>query len=117
MNEFIEIAKTSDLTNGQMKGYTLGNSKVLLARVDNNFYAASNVCPHMGGTLSEGILTGTIVTCPRHGSQFDLKNGSVIRWTKYTGVFGGLVKMLKSPRPLHTYKLHIAGESIKVKIL
>ncbi len=44
----------------------------LLARVGDKYYAADNRCPHMGGKLSPGKLEGTVVTCPRHGSQFDL---------------------------------------------
>ncbi|MCX6012701.1 MAG: Rieske (2Fe-2S) protein [Chloroflexi bacterium] len=116
MEELIEIAKITDLTNGEMKGYSIGKSRILLAKVDNNFYAVSNVCPHMSGTLSKGSLAGTIVTCPRHYSQFNLKDGNVVRWTNYSGIMRCLIKFLKHPRSLHVYPLHIEGDSIKIKI-
>ena len=40
----------------------------------------------MGGKLSQGKLEGTAVTCPRHGSQFDLTDGRVVRWLKESGL-------------------------------
>ncbi len=43
-------------------------------------------CPHRGGPLEKGALTGRIVTCPWHGSQFDLDTGQVSRGPAITGV-------------------------------
>jgi nitrite reductase/ring-hydroxylating ferredoxin subunit len=37
------------------------------------------MCPHAGATLSEGEVEGSIVTCPRHGSQFDVCTGERVR--------------------------------------
>lgn len=86
MSEFIEVAQTDDLKDGQMKVVMMGKDKVVLARVGTNYYAAQNSCPHMGGDLSLGKLEGTIVTCPVHGSQFDLSTGNVVRWTDWSEV-------------------------------
>lgn len=36
-------------------------------------------CTHAGGPLDQGHVDGTIVTCPLHGSQFDLQTGAVRR--------------------------------------
>lgn len=38
-------------------------------------FAASNVCPHKGGPLAEGIVHGQSVTCPLHNWVFDLNTG------------------------------------------
>lgn len=38
--------------------------------------AVADVCPHAGATLSTGELEGTVITCPRHGSQFDVRDGT-----------------------------------------
>jgi nitrite reductase/ring-hydroxylating ferredoxin subunit len=37
--------------------------------------AIDNTCPHAGGSLAEGTLTGDVVTCPLHGWQFNTCNG------------------------------------------
>ncbi|MGC2289112.1 MAG: Rieske 2Fe-2S domain-containing protein [Thermoplasmata archaeon] len=36
-------------------------------------------CTHRGGPLEKGAVTGRLVTCPWHGSQFDLDTGQVAR--------------------------------------
>lgn len=47
--------------------------------VGNRFHACADRCPHAGATLSEGELEGGVVTCPRHGSQFDVSTGQRLR--------------------------------------
>ncbi len=115
MGEFIEISKVGELKDGAMTAVNVREHEILLVRVGDKFYATNNRCPHMGGNLSKGKLEGTVVTCPRHGSQFDLKDGRVVRWLS-----GGLVSMIgkifKSPRPLTTYKLKVEGNKILVEI-
>jgi 3-phenylpropionate/trans-cinnamate dioxygenase ferredoxin component len=36
-------------------------------------------CTHVGGPLDKGRVTGRLVTCPLHGSQFNLDTGQVVR--------------------------------------
>jgi nitrite reductase/ring-hydroxylating ferredoxin subunit len=39
----------------------------------------ANRCPHAGARLSDGELAGTVLTCPGHGSQFDVTTGERVR--------------------------------------
>jgi 3-phenylpropionate/trans-cinnamate dioxygenase ferredoxin subunit len=116
MSEFVEIPGASELKNGGMKMFRLGDHEFLLARVDGTFYAADNRCPHMGGNLSSGRLEKTVVTCPRHHSQFDLADGHVIRWTDYSGFKLSMAKIMKSPRTLKIYKTKTEGGTIMVEV-
>jgi len=75
MSSLVEISKPNELEDGTMKEISVDGHEILLARVDDKHYAADNRCPHMGGKLSQGKLEGTVVTCPLHGSQFDLRDG------------------------------------------
>lgn len=36
-------------------------------------------CTHAGGPIDKGPVQGMIVTCPLHGSQFDLRTGALVR--------------------------------------
>ena len=45
---------------------------------DETVFATSNVCPHKGGPLNEGIVHGTKVTCPLHNWVFDLNTGQAL---------------------------------------
>ena len=47
--------------------------------VGNRFHACADRCPHAGATLSEGELEQGVITCPRHGSQFDVSTGQRLR--------------------------------------
>lgn len=47
--------------------------------VGNRFHACADRCPHAGAILSEGELERGVVTCPRHGSQFDVASGQRLR--------------------------------------
>jgi 3-phenylpropionate/trans-cinnamate dioxygenase ferredoxin subunit len=110
------IANTSDLSEGLMKKYKVQGQEILVARIEGKYYAVQNKCPHFGGDLSEGKLEGTVVTCPRHGSQFNMIDGSVVRWLKGSGIISSIGKTLKSPQKLITYNLKIDGQYIAVEI-
>lgn len=56
---------------------TAAGVAIVLLRQGKDFYAISATCPHAGGPLDEGTLTGDIVQCPWHGSRFCLRDGRV----------------------------------------
>jgi 3-phenylpropionate/trans-cinnamate dioxygenase ferredoxin component len=112
MPELPELANTNDFKSGTMKMVNLGGHQYLLARIEDKYYAADNLCPHMGGNLSGGKLDGSILTCPRHHSQFDLTGGRNLRWTDWTGLKLAISKLLRSPRSLQTHELKIEGNKI-----
>jgi len=107
MGQFIEVARVGELTRGTMKAVNTAGRDILLARVGDKYYAVSNRCPHM---------EGTIVTCPRHGSQFDLTDGHVIRWTNWSGLVLAAAKVIRSPHSLPTFNVKIDGEKILVEV-
>jgi len=51
---------------------------VVLLRQGLQFFAISATCPHAGGPLDEGPLTGDVVECPWHGSRFCMRDGRVL---------------------------------------
>ena len=116
MGKLLEVAKKQEVEAGKAKVVTVDGKEILLLRVGDNYYATSNRCPHMGGKLSEGKFEGTVVTCPRHGSRFDIADGRVVRWLKGTGLISSLGKALKPPRPLTTYRLEIRGDDLLVEL-
>lgn len=115
MSNLIQVGTISDLTDGSMKEVTAQGRPILLARVGDKYYAADARCPHMAGKLPQGKLEGTVVTCPRHSSQFDLTDGRVVRWLK-GGIYTAVGKLLKAPRPLVTYPVKLDGDKIMVEI-
>jgi 3-phenylpropionate/trans-cinnamate dioxygenase ferredoxin subunit len=115
MAGFVEVSGAYEMKSGQMKMFNVAGEEILLARVGENFYATENRCPHMGGNLSQGKLEKTIVTCPRHRSQFDLADGHVVRWTDWSGVRLSLAKMVKSPRALKTHNVKVEDGKVFIE--
>jgi 3-phenylpropionate/trans-cinnamate dioxygenase ferredoxin subunit len=116
MASLVEIGKTGDLQSGEMKMVSHKGREILIARVGDSYYAADNRCPHMGGNLSRGKLEGTIVTCPRHQSQFDLKDGHVVRWTSWPAALVTIDQMRSRRRPVKVYPVKVEGEKLFIQI-
>ena len=114
MADYADVLGMNELSSGQMKMVNLAGEEVLIARIDDTFYATQNRCPHMGGNLSMGTLEKTVVTCPRHHSRFDLTDGQVVRWTDWSGLQLTLAKLFKAPRPLKTYRVKTEGGRVFV---
>lgn len=78
MTDFISVATTDDLNDGEGTVVEANGHTIALFRVDGDFHAIGNECTHSGGPLGEGELNGTTVTCPWHGAQFDVTSGEVL---------------------------------------
>src|SRR5262245_51018561 len=63
---------------GELTAVDVDGARVAVANVDGRLYAFSDVCTHEECSLSEGLLDGTVVTCPCHGAQFDVTSGRVV---------------------------------------
>lgn len=49
--------------------------KIAIYRVDNEFFATDNVCPHAYALMSDGFVEGETVECPLHGAVFNIRTG------------------------------------------
>ena len=116
MRKLVEIAKKGELADGAMKEVVAEGHKVLLARMGNRYYAVSNRRTHRGARLSDGKLEGVVVTCPRHGSQFDLSDGGVVHWLRTAGLISRVSRVLKVAKPLVTYGVKVEDDRILIQI-
>jgi len=116
MSDKIEVGRSGELEDGAMKEILAQGREVVVVRIKNAYYVADNRCPHMGGKLSQGKLEGFVVTCPLHGSQFDLRTGGVVRWLKGSGLVSMVAKALKPPRQLNTYNVKVENDRILIEI-
>ncbi len=116
MSEFFEAASVTDLKEGTIKKVMVSGHGILLARVKGHYYAVDALCPHLAGDLSQGTLRETTLTCPMHNSQFDVRDGHVIRWTDQTGIRLSLASQTYPPRPLKHYPVLVEGEKILIAL-
>ena len=85
------LAPTSDIPPGSRKLFTVKGRPIAVFNLDGEFFGMLNRCPHQGGSLCEGAVTGLIlssqpgeysyarkgeiVRCPWHGWEFDIRTG------------------------------------------
>jgi nitrite reductase (NADH) small subunit len=75
MAHWIRIASLDECPTGSSLERIAADRVVALYNVDGTLHALDGVCPHQGGPLGKGCLSGAIVTCPWHGWQFDVRTG------------------------------------------
>ena len=78
MAEFTTVGSVDAAGEGDLKAFEIEGVKVAVANVGGTLHAFGNVCTHRQCPLAKGDLEGTTVTCPCHGSQFDVTTGAVL---------------------------------------
>ena len=100
MPEFVTVAQTTDVPQGEMLLVELEDENIAIANVGGTYYAFGAECTHAGGPLDEGDLQDETLTCPWHGGEFDIKTGQVL-----------------GPPPqedIPTYQVKVEGTDIKI---
>jgi len=122
MNKRVFLANVSDLAAKTAKVFDADGTSILVARVEEGYYAVINKCPHLGLPLTAGKVEGKTITCPFHNSRFDLCTGENIDWVR--GVAGlklpewsrRLLAMGKKPSALQTYPVVVEDGKIYIDI-
>lgn len=84
----------SDIPSGERRIVEIAGRSIGIFNVHGDFYALHNGCPHKGGALCEGRVTGTvlpsdgydfeygregeILRCAWHGWEFDIATGRAL---------------------------------------
>ncbi|MHC5938282.1 FAD-dependent oxidoreductase [Nostoc sp.] len=96
------VANINDLNDGEMRQVSVGETEILLSRIDGKFYAVGAYCSHYKAPLAEGVLNGHNVVCPWHNAYFDVTTGD----------------QLEPPGldSLDSYQVRIEGENVIVSV-
>jgi nitrite reductase (NADH) small subunit len=60
------------------KSVEIAGRRLAIFNLGDSFVAVDDCCPHRGGPLSDGIVSGSSVACPLHAWSFDLRSGTVL---------------------------------------
>jgi nitrite reductase/ring-hydroxylating ferredoxin subunit len=100
----VKVCKLADVVDGEMRAFQVKGVTwpVIVTRVDDELMACPGVCPHEDVALWNGDLTGSVITCPGHAYEFDMRTG-----------------LCKHDRELELrrYKITIVGDEIWVDLL
>jgi 3-phenylpropionate/trans-cinnamate dioxygenase ferredoxin subunit len=97
-----KIAKRLEIPQGKLKVYNIDGESIAICNLNGGFYAFKNECPHMDFPLTRGIIMGETITCPAHGSRFNIKTGEVLS--------------MPAAYPLKTYRVNVEGDDIIIEM-
>jgi len=97
----VRVSSSKDVVPGTMRVFDVGGTKVNVTNAGGSLYAFDDTCTHKGCSLAKGKLDGTTVTCPCHGSQFDVTTGAVLRGP--------------AQRPVRSRSVKVEGEDLFVE--
>lgn len=100
---WVRVAATSDLSEGQVIGVRAGDRDIALYQLEGGEYRATdNICTHEYAQLSDGWLEGSVIECPLHAGQFDVRTGK------------GLCAPIE--KDLDVFEVRVTGVDLEVKL-
>ena len=102
MGEFVKVTEAAAVAEGELAAFDVGGVRVAVANVGGTLHAFGDTCTHLQCSLAEGQLDGSVVTCPCHGSQFDVTTGEVLRGP--------------AQEPVPSYAARVENDAVRVEI-
>jgi nitrite reductase/ring-hydroxylating ferredoxin subunit len=131
------VAAVSEIPPGGRKRVEVAGRDVAVFNLEGEFFAIANKCPHRGGPLCQGTLTGLvlsdepgdyqyvrqgeIIRCPWHNWEFDVRTGK--SWCDPEKVrarrFGVSVekgaRLIEGPYVAETFKVSVENDYVVVE--
>lgn len=78
-HRWVRITSCENIPVREGRAVQLAGREIAIFNLGDRFLATDNRCPHKGGPLCDGIVTGSSVVCPLHAWKVNLADGSVER--------------------------------------
>ncbi len=98
------LCGTADLTDGEVRRFDVGEHRIALVHLADEWFALGDRCSHADISLSEGevLIEECALECWKHGSSFDLRTGEP--------------QSLPATRPVPVYALTVEDDDVKVEL-
>ncbi len=81
------VARNEEVPAGSALTVTVDDEPMLLCRTsDGELYAVEDRCSHDGSPFGAEAVAGQVLTCPRHGAQFDVTTGAAVKMPAVTPI-------------------------------
>ena len=77
--QWTRITPAENIPPREGRSIAVGGKNIAIFNLNGRFLTIENECPHQGGPLCDGIVSGGTVVCPLHGWRFDLETGLAVR--------------------------------------
>jgi nitrite reductase [NAD(P)H] small subunit len=78
-DRWIRVTAVDNVPPREGRAVSIGGREIAIFNLGDRFFATDNGCPHKGGPLCDGIVTGSAVVCPLHAWKVNLATGEVER--------------------------------------
>lgn len=95
-----KLANVSEIKEGKIYSYSLRHVDVALVKTKDGYFAFEDLCSHDGGSISEGVIEGDKVICPRHFAEFSMSTGEALT--------------MPATENIATFPIRIQGDVIEV---
>jgi nitrite reductase/ring-hydroxylating ferredoxin subunit len=102
MGELATVTVLDELDSRELAAFDVIGKRIAIATVGDTFYAFGDTCTHQGCSLADGELDGATVTCPCHGSQFNVTTGEVLRGP--------------AREPVRSYPVRLEASALKIEV-
>ena len=75
---WVRTVRCEDIPLREARAVNFGEREIAIFNLGDRFLAVDNRCPHKGGPLSDGIVSGAAVVCPLHARKICLDTGNVL---------------------------------------
>ena len=98
---FVKAATISEFKGSPLLEVMVDGNPYALCKVNGDVFAINGTCPHQGGPLGQGFLSGTKVMCPWHAWEFDCRTGE---------------NDAEPDDKVQTYPVQISGEDVLIDV-
>ena len=78
----VKIAATTDVSANKVLKAKVNGKSIIVAKVGDKHCAIANKCTHFGLPLARGKFENGVITCPYHGSKFEICTGKNVGWVE-----------------------------------
>ncbi len=80
MGDQARLCAVDEMASGEARRFEVGEHRIALVRIGDDFYAIGDRCSHANYSLSEGevYVDDCEIECWKHGSTFSLVSGEPI---------------------------------------
>jgi MocE subfamily Rieske [2Fe-2S] domain protein len=75
MAQWIDTVAFDDIEDEDVMRFDHDGRTYAIYRVENKVYASEGLCTHEHVHLSDGLVMGHVIECPKHNGRFDVRDG------------------------------------------
>ncbi|HLH19220.1 MAG TPA: nitrite reductase small subunit NirD [Bryobacteraceae bacterium] len=76
--KWIRVTAAEQIPLREGRSVQIDGTEIAIFNLGDRFLAVDNACPHRGGPLCDGIVSGATVACPLHGYKICLESGNML---------------------------------------